>query len=158
MMTTADLSSVRRATPVAWFEFARSLLDRVPPSLLLLLLRVGVGLVFWKSAQTKLANWDLTVQLFAFEYQVPVLSPEVAAFLGTAAELAGSIMLILGFGARFGALALLGVTLVIQTFVYPENWSEHLFWAAALLTILVRGAGVVSADHLIARLFGATVR
>jgi putative oxidoreductase len=118
-----------------------------------LLLRAGVAGVFWKSGMTKLANWDLTVQLFADEYRVPVLPPELAAYLGTAAELICPALLLFGFGARFGAAALLGMTFVIQTFVYPSNWSEHLLWASILLTILTHGPGRLSLDHLIARRF-----
>jgi putative oxidoreductase len=118
---------------------------------LMLALRVGIAMVFWKSAMAKLANWDLTVQLFADEYQVPLLSPGLAAFLGTTVEIAGAVALILGIGARFGALALLGVTATIQLFVYPENWSEHLLWASVLLLVLVRGAGPLSIDYLVVR-------
>lgn len=126
-------------------------LGRFPVPILELLLRIGVALVFWKSAMTKLANWDITVQLFAYEYDVPLLPPELAALLGTAVELAGPVMLVFGLGTRFGAAALLGLVFVIQAFVYPENWSEHLLWAAILLLVVLRGAGALSLDHVIAR-------
>jgi putative oxidoreductase len=140
-------------------QTARTLLGRFPAPLLDLLLRAGIALVFWKSGMAKLANWDLTVALFAEEYRVPLLSPEVAAWLATAAEITCPILLIAGLGARFGAAALLGMTFVIQTFVYPENWSEHLLWAALLLGVLTRGAGLLSVDHVIARwLFGRQAR
>ena len=138
----------------AQLNSVRAILGRIPMPVLDLLLRIGIALVFWKAGMAKIANWDLTVQLFADEYRVPLLSPEWAALLGTAAELIGSVMLVFGIGARFGAAALLGVTFVIQTFVYPSNWSEHLLWAAILLCILSRGAGVLSIDHAILRLFG----
>lgn len=137
----------------------RNLLGRFPRPLLDFLLRLGIALVFWKSGMTKIANWDLTVQLFADEYQVPLLPPELAAYLAATAELTCPVLLVAGFGARFAATALLGVTLVIQVFVYPENWSEHLLWAAILTYILTRGAGVLSLDHLVARgLFGPAAR
>ena len=140
-------------------QTVRRLLGRFPAPLLDLLLRSGVALVFWKSGMAKLANWELTVALFADEYQVPLLSPEVAAWLATAAEITCPILLIAGLGARFGAAALLGMTFVIQSFVYPENWSEHLLWAAILLYVLTRGAGALSFDHVIARwLFGRQAR
>ena len=133
----------------------RDLLGRFPASLLDLLLRSGIALVFWKSGMAKLANWDLTVALFADEYQVPLLAPDVAALLATAAEITCPILLVIGLGARFASAALLGMTFVIQTFVYPENWSEHLLWAAILITVLTRGAGLLSVDHMIGRwLFG----
>jgi putative oxidoreductase len=99
----------------------------------------------------KLANWDLTVALFANEYRVPLLPPDLAALLATSAELACPVLIAVGLGARLGAAALLGMTFVIQVFVYPENWSEHLLWASMLLYVLARGAGLLSIDHLIAR-------
>ena len=137
----------------------RNRLGHFPAPLLDLPLRVGIALVFWKSGMAKLANWDLTVALFADEYRVPLLSPELAAWLATAAEVTCPVLLVVGFGARFSAAALLGMTFVIQTFVYPENWSEHLLWAALLLHVLTRGAGLLSLDHLIARwLFGPSAR
>lgn len=129
----------------------RERLGRFPTPLLDLLLRAGIALVFWKSGMAKVANWDLTVALFADEYQVPLLSPEVAAAMATAAEIACPVLLIAGLGARFAAAALLGMTFVIQVFVYPENWSEHLLWAALLLYVLTRGPGALSVDHAIGR-------
>jgi putative oxidoreductase len=133
------------------FAAATDRLGRFPLALLQLMARVAVAAVFWNSGQTKIANWDITVALFAEEYKVPLLPPEIAAYLGTAAELTCPVLLLFGFGARFGAAALLAMTLVIQTFVYPENWIEHLTWAPLLLLILTRGAGFLSLDHLIGR-------
>jgi putative oxidoreductase len=130
-------------------------LGRFPLALLQLMGRVAVAAVFWNSGQTKIASWDTTLALFTEEYRVPLLPPEIAAYLGTAAELTCPVLLLFGFGARFGAAALLGMTLVIQTFVYPENWIEHLTWATLLLLVLTRGAGLLSVDHLIARAFSA---
>ena len=106
-MMQAVMPACRHARLRHQVEQARELLGRVPMAPMLLMLRVGVGMVFWKSAMSKLANWDLTVQLFADEYQVPLLPPDVAALLGTTAEVFGAVALILGLGARFGALALL---------------------------------------------------
>lgn len=151
MMMQAAVPACRHARVLQGLDQARELLGRVPTAPLTLMLRVGVGMVFWKSAMSKLANWDLTIQLFADEYQVPLLPPDWAALLGTTAEICGAVALILGIGARFGSLALLGVTATIQLFVYPENWSEHLLWAAVLLLVLVRGAGPLSIDHIVAR-------
>ncbi|MGE0714675.1 MAG: DoxX family protein [Alphaproteobacteria bacterium] len=134
---------------------AAIVLDRLaafPPSLRLLLGRVAVAAVFWRSGLTKIANWDQTVALFADEYQVPVLPPELAAWLGTAAELTAPVLLVLGLAARFGALTLLGVTAVIQVFVYPAAWPEHLLWATLLLMVATEGAGRISLDHPLRRL------
>jgi len=130
---------------------ARQLLGQFPLSVIELAMRVGVASVFFKSGLSKIASWDLTVQLFADEYKVPFLSPDVAAYLGTFNELVCSVMVAVGIAARFGAAALLGMTLVIQTFVYPENWSEHLLWASILAYVLSRGAGALSVDYLVAR-------
>jgi len=137
----------------------RDLLGRFPRPLLDLLLRIGIALVFWKSGMAKIANWDLTVQLFADEYQVPILPADLAALLAATAELVCPVLLVAGFGARFAAAALLGMTLVIQVFVYPENWSEHLLWAAILAYVLTQGAGKLSLDSIVARrLFGPAAR
>ncbi len=123
--------------------------ERVPIAIPAFVLRLGVALVFWRSAKTKLANWDLTVQLFADEYKVPVLPPEVAAFLATSVELAAPIMLLVGLATRLGAAAMLGMTLVIQIFVYPTSYPDHLLWAGPLLYLVLRGPGAISIDHLI---------
>lgn len=158
-MSTTSFDPVSSSGFLLQLKALRNLLGRFPAPLLDLLLRVGIALVFWKSGMAKLANWDLTVALFADEYRVPLLSPELAAWLATAAEVTCPVLLVVGFGARFSAAALLGMTFVIQTFVYPENWSEHLLWAALLLHVLTRGAGLLSLDHLIARwLFGPSAR
>lgn len=128
--------------------FAR--LGQFPAAVIQLMARVAVGAIFFKSGLTKIANWDLTVMLFRDEYAVPVLPPHIAAFLGTTAELACPILLVLGLAARLGTLPLLAMTFVIQTFVYPENWAEHLSWATMLLLILTRGPGAISLDNVIA--------
>ncbi|WP_370156769.1 DoxX family protein [Ferrovibrio sp.] len=138
-------------------------LELFPMAVIQLMLRIGVAMVFWKSGLTKVVttesgSWPLlppelgssTVMLFELEYQVPLLPPELAAWLATAAELTMPVLLVLGLGSRFAAAALLGMTAVIQVFVYPGNWPEHLFWAGALALILTRGAGAISLDALIA--------
>jgi putative oxidoreductase len=150
MQTTVALAridhpAVRAVTRV------RSLLARVPLSVIELMMRVGVALVFWKSGMTKIASWDLTLALFANEYQVPVLPPEMAAYLGTAVELTAPVLLVLGIATRIGAAALIGMTAVIQLFVFPENWADHLLWASILAYLVVRGPGALSIDHLIVR-------
>jgi putative oxidoreductase len=131
------------------FAAATDRLGRFPLTLVQLMARVAVAAVFWNSGQTKIASWDITVALFAEEYRVPLLPPEIAAYLATTAELTCPVLLLFGFGGRFGAAALLGMTLVIQTFVYPENWVEHLTWATMLLFLLTRGSGAISLDRLI---------
>lgn len=127
---------------------------RFPMSVIELALRIGVGMVFFKSALTKLDDeWMVSstaVQLFAEEYKVPILSPILAAHLGTAVEFFGAILVMIGLASRPAAAALLGLTAVIQFTVYPGNWAEHLLWAAPLAYVLTRGPGALSLDHLLA--------
>jgi putative oxidoreductase len=137
------------------YRGALKLADTIPLSLVQLAARVAVAHVFWQSAQTKLASWPVTLQLFAFEYRLPLIDPAIAAPLATAAEIIGAVLLFFGLCARLGALMLLGVVAVIQVFVFPESWGEHLLWASLLLLVFARGAGVISIDHLADRLFGS---
>ena len=154
MTMTHEMRVTTRRGIVARYGDLLRLGDAVPLSLVQLAGRVAVAHVFWQSAQTKLASWPVTLQLFALEYQVPLLDPSVAAPLATAAEITGSILIFFGLFARFGALMLLGVTTTIQIFVYPGHWTEHLLWASLLLLILARGAGAISLDHLAIKLLG----
>lgn len=129
-------------------------LERFPLPVIVLAMRIGVGMVFLKSALTKLDDgWmvaDSAIALFQDEYKVPLLPPALAAWLGTLNEFFCSLMVMLGLGARLGAAALLGLVLVIQFLVYPGNWAEHLMWASLLAYVLTRGPGPISFDHAIA--------
>jgi putative oxidoreductase len=148
-----DAAHYRTDSPGLAGTIARLLnwLGRFPLALILLFLRIGVGGTFFKSGLTKIQSWDTTLSLFAEEYKVPLLPVELAAFLATAAELICPVMIVLGLFARLGAAALLGMTFVIQVFVYPDSWVEHLLWASALLYILTRGPGALSIDAQIAK-------
>ncbi|MPZ32807.1 MAG: DoxX family membrane protein [Rhodospirillales bacterium] len=126
-------------------------LDSIPHTLLAIPLRLGAAVVFWNSAMTKLPSWGTTVTLFAEEYQVPLLPPEVAAYIATAIELTMPVLLVLGLLTRPAALVLLCMTAVIQVFVYPEAWPTHLQWAAMLLVLLAHGPGTFSLDWLVRR-------
>ena len=101
----------------------------------------------------KLADWNATISLFTDEYRVPVLPPDVAANLALAIELTTPVLLILGLLTRPAALVLLGMTAVIEIFVYPQAWPTHIQWAAMLLVLLCRGAGRLSLDFLVVRLW-----
>lgn len=155
-MTTDTMRLPSQAGLVPLVRRLRALTERIPMSLVQLLARAGIAVVFWRSAQTKLANWDLTVSLFRDEYRVPVLPPEIAAPIAAAFELTCPVLLVLGLATRLATLPLIGMTLVIQIFVYPTSWPDHLLWIALLLSILARGPGVLSLDHAIARLFGSS--
>lgn len=125
-------------------------LERVPVALPVLVMRVGVALVFWRSGQTKLPfGNDATVGLFRDIYQVPVLPPELAAYLATTVEISCPVLLLLGVLTRPAAAVLLAQTVVIQLFVFPENYPDHLLWAGPLLYLLLRGPGKWSFDAAI---------
>jgi putative oxidoreductase len=127
----------------------RAWLERVPYSLLALPLRFSVAWIFWNAGQVKLINWQRTIELFRDEYRVPVLPPEAAATMALSIELTAPVLLILGLFTRAAVLVLLGMTTVIQTFVYPDAWPTHLQWTAMNLVLLCRGAGFLSVDHFL---------
>ena len=129
------------------------LFDRIPYWLIALTARIALAQVFWSSAQAHLTNWDTTLYMFGDTYQVPLLPPELAAYLAVAMELAMPPLLVLGFATRFAALALFGMTLVIEIFVFPEAWPTHIQWAAMQLVLMGRGAGSLSLDALMKRWF-----
>ncbi len=129
-------------------------LNQVPYAVLALPLRFAVATVFWNSAMTKLANWETTIALFTDDYKVPLLPPELAAPVALTIELTAPVLLVLGLFTRSVALVLLGMTAVIEIFVYPQAWPTHIQWAAMLLVLLTRGAGAVSIDHWLWRRFG----
>ncbi|PYP22762.1 MAG: DoxX family protein [Gemmatimonadetes bacterium] len=132
-------------------------LEAVPYSMLAIPLRLGVAWIFWSSAQVKLINWQRTIELFAEEYRVPLLPPEIAAAMALSIEIACPILLVLGLFTRLAVLVLLGMTAVIQVFVYPEAWPTHLQWAAMMLVLLCRGAGAFSLDRLLWRWLAVTM-
>lgn len=131
------------------------ILDRVPYALLALPLRLAVATIFWNSAMVKLDDWSAALSLFTDEYHVPVLPPELAAYLALSIELSMPVLLVLGLSTRFAAMVLLGMTMFIEVFVYPQAWPTHLQWAAMLLVLICRGAGAASVDHWIRRRFRA---
>ena len=114
-----------------------------------LLFRLAIASVFLPAGLLKLASWESTIALFQDEYKVPVL-----AVMATTFELVCSALLIVGLATRLATLPLLGQTLTIQLFVYPQAWHEHLVWGSILLFLLTRGAGTFSMDHLLAPRFG----
>ena len=136
----------------------RWLSGRVPESLLLIFVRVVLGGIFWRSGQTKVAEgtWfqltDTTYELFRTEYAGVPLPPELAAVMANAAEHVLPALLLVGLFTRGSALALVGMTLIIQLFVYPDAWwPEHSLWTALALVLVLRGGGLFSLDALLAR-------
>lgn len=118
--------------------------------------RFYVASVFFKSGLTKIASMDSTIMLFTYEYQVPLLSPTLAAYLGTAAELVLPVLLVLGLGGRFAAAALF-VFNIVAVISYPElnevGVMQHQYWGVLLLIPLLYGPGKLSIDHFIQRHF-----
>jgi len=134
-----------------WNRIAATLDARISDGLLTLTARLAIAAIFFLSARTKVEGVvtikDSTFFLFAEEYKVPLLPPEFAAHLATYAEHLFPILLVLGLATRLSAAALLGMTAVIEIFVYPDAWSTHLSWAALMLLVIARGAGPWSLDH-----------
>ena len=150
----AILSSYDRA--VAWVSSAAM------QSLTLLFTRIVLAGIFWRSARTKIedGSWfsisDTTYYLFAEEYSGVPLPSDFAAVMATISEHAFPILLLVGLFTRFSALALLGMTMVIQIFVYPEAWwSVHALWAALALILITRGGGKLSFDAALRKARGA---
>ena len=133
----------------------RQRLESFPLSVIQLAMRIGVGAVFFRAGLLKYRSWEFTVQLFRDEYQVPLLDPAMAAPLAMVQELTIPVLLFLGLATRLATVPLLGMIAVIQTFVYPNAWTEHLVWASILIFLLTRGPGALSLDRLLARRFTA---
>ena len=125
----------------------------LPDALLLLVARLGIAAVFFQSGRTKVEGFlsikPSTYDLFASEYRLPLIPSEWAARLATTAEHLFPLLLVLGLSTRISALALLGMTTVIEIFVYPDAWPTHLSWAALLLPLAVRGGSKWSLDQLL---------
>jgi putative oxidoreductase len=131
----------------------------LPDSLLLLVARLGIASVFFLSGRTKVEGLltikPSTYELFRTDYALPFVPPEIAAHLATYSEHLFPFLLVLGLFTRGAAAALLGMTLVIEIFVYPDAWPTHLTWAGLMLPLIARGGGAWSLDRLI---FGAGSR
>jgi putative oxidoreductase len=140
--------------PASILEHIFGLLDRVPLSFLLLFARVATFSVFFRSGLVKLADWNGTLQLFENEYKVPVIPPHIAAYMSVSMELGLSSLVLIGLATRFSVLGLLGMMSVIQIFVYPMAWPDHIQWLAFMIFLLCRGPGAFSVDHLLGRWSG----
>ena len=139
------------ATGIAWPDTIRAWLARFPLSIIQLAGRIGVGATFFKAGLLKYQSWEFTVKLFQEEYRVPLLDPTIAARIAMVQELTIPILLFLGLATRIATIPLLGMIAVIQTFVYPNAYNEHLVWGAILVLLLTRGPGVFSFDYLVGR-------
>lgn len=148
---TAPMNSRSSVTELA--KTALQWLEAIPYTLLALPLRFAVATVFWRSAMAHLANWQTTLYLFHNDYRLPFLPPDPAAYMAVSIEVSTPILLVLGLLTRPAALMLLGMTTVIEVFVYPQAWPTHIQWAAMLLVLIARGPGKLSVDWLVRRWF-----
>ncbi|MBN8814384.1 MAG: DoxX family protein [Sphingomonas sp.] len=151
--TTAALPVAEPGRSSILDRFA-GLADRaLPMSLLLLIQRFAVAAIFFLSGRTKVTGWftitDDAFELFRSEYALPLVPPTIATYAATFSEHFFPILLVLGLFSRFAALALLGMTLVIEIFVYPDAWPTHLSWAGLMLPIIAMGGGRFSLDRLL---------
>lgn len=145
-----------------------SICKSIPNTLLAFVARFSIAAVFWKSGETKIQGFavdivnreltlgwprlsDSVVDLFRDEYHLPLVPPEIAATMAATAEHLFPVLILFGFATRLSALALLGMTMTIQLFVYPDAYPTHGTWAAVLLYLMMHGPGKLSLDHWIAR-------
>lgn len=136
-----------------WNRVAETLTGLINHSSLALVDRVALAAIFFLSGRTKVDGFltvnDSAYALFRDEYRIPLVPPEIAAHMAAYAEHLFPLLLLLGLFTRLSALALLGMTAVIQIFVYPGAWPTHLSWAGLMLYLIAHGAGKASVDHLI---------
>lgn len=169
-MTTSETSPASARTD-GLIPCVIDLLDRIPHSLIAFVARFSIAAVFWKSGQTKIQGLEVdlvsgvfqfgipslslsAIPLFVEEYRLPIVPPELAAYMAAFAEHFFPLLILLGLATRFSALALLGMTAVIQLFVYPDAYPTHGTWAAVLLYLAARGPGALSIDRWISGIAG----
>ena len=153
-LTASSLASVHHSSLLdRWNSIAGALSRWISHDVLAVAGRLSIAAIFFLSGRTKVDGWlqvtDGAYELFRSEYKLPLVPPEIAAHLATYAEHLFPILLVLGLCTRLSALALLGMTLTIQLFVYPDAWPTHLSWAAILLYLVGRGGGTLSLDRLL---------
>lgn len=163
-----NAGSMPRTGVAGLLTWVHGLCARVPHALVALLARFSIAAVFWNSGQTKVSGFALNIvtgefalgwpqlsdsalALFQDEYKLPLIAPAIAAPMAAFTEHLFPLLLLIGLGTRLSALGLLGMTLVIQVFVYPGAYATHGTWAALLLYLASQGPGALSIDHLIAR-------
>jgi putative oxidoreductase len=146
------MATVAQTETPSFYGRLTALAERaLPLDLLLLVQRLGIAAVFFQSGRTKVEGLftipQTTIDLFELEYALPLLPPKLAAYLAAGAEHLFPVLLVLGLFSRLSAAALLGMTLVIQTFVYPDAWPTHLSWAGLMLPLIAMGGGRFALDR-----------
>jgi putative oxidoreductase len=126
---------------IATMHAVVAILDKIPQSLISLAARIFPAAVFWMSGQTKVEGFHVTdnaIALFRDEYRLPLIDPALAANIAAFSEHFFSVLLVIGLASRLSALALLGMTAVIEIFVYPDAWPTHGVWATCFLVVIAR--------------------
>jgi putative oxidoreductase len=155
-MSDLTASIARVESPGGWRELhnrgAALLTGWIGHPLLAVVCRFAIAVIFWLSGRTKVDGLltvnDSARALFREEFKLPVIPPDIAAHAAAYAEHLFPLLLVLGLFTRLSAAALLGMTLVIQVFVYPSAWPTHLSWAGLLLYLIARGGGPLSLDRM----------
>ncbi len=141
------------ALTVTYQKWVVTPFTRLPQDGLLLVVRIALAAIFFLSGRTKvegiLTLKAATFELFETDYKIPLVPPHIAAYLATYCEHALPILLVIGLFSRLSALGLLGMTTVIEIFVYPDAWPTHLSWAALMLVVIARGPGRFSLDRIL---------
>ena len=134
----------------AYRQLVRGLEALIP--LFDLSVRLYLAHIFWKGGMVKLSSWMSTVMLFTMVYDVPVLLPELAAYLATAIELGGSFLLAIGLAGRWAALSLFGLN-IVASISYGQlseaALQEAFYWGILFLYFVLHGPGLLSADTLL---------
>lgn len=123
-----------------------------------LVIRIYIARFFFEAALGKIDNWQQTLLAFQHLYTVPFLSPALAAFIGTGAEIILSILLVLGLGGRISILIFFLYNAIVAA-SFPHLWTPegagglamHVSWGLLLALLMVHGPGKLSLDHLIAK-------
>jgi Predicted membrane protein len=154
-MSTMTHALHRETEPVSMIHKLTAALNWAAP-IADLAVRLWVANVFFKSGLVKIQSWESTIALFTYEYSVPFLSPELAAYLGAFVELVFPVLLALGLAGRLSA-AVLFVFNIIAVISYPAlnaaGLEQHQLWGILLLVSLLHGPGKLSLDYWIGRKF-----
>lgn len=130
---------------IQWYNIYKRILNLLGVPILLLIIRLYMANIFWKSGLVKISSWPSTLYLFANEYGVPIFSPEIVAYIATSIELTAPIFLTLGFLTRIAAIPMFIMAIFIEvTFMHLDI---HYFWMISLATLMVFGSGAISLDR-----------
>jgi len=150
-MTQDDAGGTGENPLLALIRAILEWLEKMPHAVLALLARLALAAVFWGAGMLKMTNWQVSAKTFEefASYNIPVLPPELAAYLATGVEHVTPVLMIIGLATRAAGGAMLGVIAVIFIFVHQDEWPAFCIWSSAIIFLLTKGPGVLSLDHLI---------